>query len=395
MLGLGFSAVGLFFRNHQLLFARIGGVLVILFGLYQLGLFGEIGFLSSEKKLTLSGAKIGSAPLAALIMGFVFSFSWTPCVGPVLSGVLLMATSASNRAAGFGLIGIYTLGFVLPFLACGLFTGTILGFFRKHRNVVKYTTRIGGVLLILMGILMLSGTMNAITGYLSKISGSAETESSAVAESSTPAEDSMPDESEKFADKSTEETSAVLDEGSSETEAESSVESSAVAESSMESSVAAEESSEASEEVFPAPDFELTDQYGQTHRLSDYRGKVVFLNFWATWCPPCRAEMPDIQKLYEEFQKEGREDVVFLSVAYPNLGSEQDIAGITAFLEDNGYTYPALMDEAGVTINDYYISAFPTTFMIGADGNIFGYVTGSISEDFMRKIIGQTLENKR
>ena len=211
VLGLGFSAVGLFFRNHQLLFARIGGVLVILFGLYQLGLFGEIGFLSSEKKLTLSGAKIGSAPLAALIMGFVFSFSWTPCVGPVLSGVLLMATSASNRAAGFGLIGIYTLGFVLPFLACGLFTGTILGFFRKHRNVVKYTTRIGGVLLILMGILMLSGTMNAITGYLSKISGSAETESSAVAESSTPAEDSMPDESEKFADKSTEETSAVLE----------------------------------------------------------------------------------------------------------------------------------------------------------------------------------------
>ena len=81
-----------------------------------------------------------------------------------------------------------------------------------------------------------------------------------------------------------------------------------------------------------AVDFELTDQYGTVHRLSDYRGQVVFLNFWATWCPPCRAEMPAIQSIYQETQ-EGWDDVAILGVASPNLGSETSEEGIREFLE--------------------------------------------------------------
>ena len=87
-------------------------------------------------------------PAVALVMGFTFSFAWTPCVGPTLSSVLLMASSAESSAAGFLLIGVYTLGFVLPFLAVGLFTGTVLDFFKSHQNVVRYTVKIGAVLLI-------------------------------------------------------------------------------------------------------------------------------------------------------------------------------------------------------------------------------------------------------
>ena len=155
--------------------------------------------------------------------------------------------------------------------------------------------------------------------------------------------------------------------------------------------VPGEAESETEAEVYSAPDFTLTDQYGTVHTLSDYRGKVVFLNFWATWCPPCRAEMPDIQKLYEEFEEEGREDTVFLSIAFPGLGNEKDVEGITAFLEENGYTYPALLDEKYNTMTDYYITAYPTTFMIDREGNIYGYVTGSISEEIMRDIIAQTM----
>ena len=73
------------------------------------------------------------------------------------------------------------------------------------------------------------------------------------------------------------------------------------------------------------------------------------------------------------------------------MSGETDAAGVARFLEENGYTYPALMDEAGQTAGDYYITAFPTTFMIDAQGNIFGYVTGGISEEFMWSIIDQTL----
>ena len=112
-------------------------------------------------------------PVTALVLGFTFSFAWTPCVGPTLGSVLLMASSASTAGLGFLLIGVYTAGFVIPFLAVGLFTGVVLGFFRRHQKVVRYTVKVGAALLILMGVMTLTGFMNGITGYLSQFGGTA------------------------------------------------------------------------------------------------------------------------------------------------------------------------------------------------------------------------------
>ena len=95
-------------------------------------------------------------------------------------------------------------------------------------------------------------------------------------------------------------------------------------------------------DVYKRQDFTLTDQYGQSHTLSDYQGKTVFLNFWATWCGPCKMEMPDIQALYEDWDENAGELVV-LGVAGPNIGQEGSAEDITAFLEENGYTYPCLL----------------------------------------------------
>lgn len=117
ILGLGASAAGTFFGEHRMLFARIGGVLIILFGLYQLGVFGSSLILSKEHRIPFRIGKMTMSPVTALIMGFTFSFAWTPCVGPALTSVLLMAGSAQTEALGFLLIGVYTLGFILPFLA--------------------------------------------------------------------------------------------------------------------------------------------------------------------------------------------------------------------------------------------------------------------------------------
>ena len=97
-------------------------------------------------------------------------------MGPALASVLIMAASAQTQMAGFVLIGVYTLGFVLPFLAVGLFTTTLLEFFKNHMNVVKYTVKIGGILMVVMGILMITGKMNAVTGYLSDISAVSQEE---------------------------------------------------------------------------------------------------------------------------------------------------------------------------------------------------------------------------
>jgi cytochrome c-type biogenesis protein len=152
-----------------------------------------------------------------------------------------------------------------------------------------------------------------------------------------------------------------------------------------------------SQDKIPAFDFTLTDQYGNQHTLSDYKGKVVFLNFWATWCPPCKKEIPDIEELYQEYNL-NKDDVVFLGVtnpkseAYPNNQDEKK-DDIIAFLDDNGYTFPTVFDETGELLQNYNISAFPTTFMIDKEGNVAGYVPGMMTKDIMQNVINQVLES--
>ena len=336
LLGLGLTALGEFFHNYQVWFARASGVIILLFGLYQLGLGRRTMLLEQEHRLPFRLDKLAMNPAVALVMGFTFSFAWTPCVGPTLSSVLLMASSAESSAAGFLLIGVYTLGFVLPFLAVGLFTGAVLDFFKAHQSVVRYTVKIGAVLLIVMGILTLTGATNGLSADLAAVSGT---------------------------------TTQQEDAGG-----------------------AQGESGEIP--VIPAPDFTLTDQYGETHTLSDYQGQTVFLNFWATWCGPCKMEMPDIQALYEEWD-ENAGDLVVLGVAGPGIGQEGSAEDIAAFLEENGYTYPVVMDDTGTLFYQYGISAYPTTFMIDPEGNVFGYVQGAVSREIMDDIVEQTMTGQR
>ena len=379
ILGLGVSALGTFFRDSQVLFVRVGGVLIILFGLYQLGVFGSSAFLGRERRLPFKLDTLAMSPVTALLLGFTFSFAWTPCVGPALASVLIMAASAGTRGWAFVLIGVYTLGFVLPFLAVGLFTTSLLEFFKSHMRVVRYTVKAGGALLVLMGVLMLTGQMNAVTGYLSRISqpGTAEQSEEAgagetdLASGETAASESSPGESSS---------------------GESSSGESSPDESPSGEAADASESENEERPVIPAPDFTLKDQYGNTHSLADYRGKTIFLNFWATWCPPCRAEMPDIQHLYETRETEGEEALVILGVAAPNYGQETTEEGIAQFMEENGYTYPVLMDADLELTSAYGIYSYPTTFMIDREGNVFGYVSGQLSLEMMESIIRQTMD---
>ena len=363
LLGFGFTAAGRFFSGNRMLLARIGGVIVILFGLYQLGIFGS-RFLSNEHRLPFRLDRLAMNPLVALVLGFTFSFAWTPCVGPALASVLLMASSANSAATGFALIGVYTLGFVIPFLAVGLFTSTLLDFFKKHQKVVKYTVKAGGILMILMGVMMITGWMNGVTGYLSSFGGTGDSTASSESTSAVPPANSEASQTD----------------------------------SSAPASSAAENSEEGIPEI-PAPDFTLTDQNGEPHTLSDYKGQVVFLNFWATWCGPCKQEMPDIQAMYEEFNQNS-DEVVILGVANPKTDDvpyNQDgtIEEVTQFLSDNGYTYPVVMDTTGEIFAAYGVTAFPTTFMIDKEGNVFGYVTGTLTDSMMHDIVQQTLEGRR
>ncbi|MDL2253933.1 redoxin domain-containing protein [Ruminococcaceae bacterium OttesenSCG-928-I18] len=355
LLGLGFTTLGRFFSGNQVLFARISGILIIMFGLLQLGFF-DFKWTGKVVRLPFKLDRLTMNPMVALVLGFTFSFAWTPCVGPMLTSVLLMASSAKTAGLGFVLIALYTLGFVLPFLAVGLFTGALLDFFKKYQKAVKYTAKIGGVLMILIGIMTFTGWMNNITGYLSQFIPGAE---------------------------STSVSSSAVESGSNSDQVVS------IAEDKPQESSSASSANE--EQAVLAPDFTLVDQYGVEHTLSEYKGKVIFLNFWATWCPPCRGEMPDIQALYEDHgNNEG--DVVILGVVGPGMGQEGSVEHITSFLEDGGYTYPTVMDLDGSIFAQYGISAFPTTFMISPNGEVFGYVPGAMTRAIMDDIIQQTLD---
>lgn len=394
LLGLGASALGHFFQENHLWFARIGGALVILFGLYQLGVFGTSQTLNRERRLPFRMDRWTMSPLTALVMGFTFSFAWTPCVGPAMTSVLLMTASAATRWEGMALMGVYTLGFVLPFLAVGVFTTALLAFFRSHQNVVKYTVKAGGALMLLMGVLMLSGGMERLSGWLSGLSPApAPTPTAAVEETQTPEPTQAPEVTPTPTPTETPEPTPTPE--PTETPAAEVIPTPEPTPTPPEPSETPESEETADPNAIPALDFTLVDQFGNTHSLADYAGKTIFLNFWATWCPPCKAELPEIQQLYENYSREGEDALIVLGVAGPGMGSEGTAEEIAAFLEDNGYTYPVLMDTEGSLFYGYGITAFPTTFMIDRDGNVFGYLTGQMTYDIMVDIVTQTMTGER
>lgn len=342
LLALGMTALGQALHQYQKIIIQVGGILIIAFGLFQLGVFRPMA-LEQDRRIRFPLQKLAMSPLVALVFGFTFSFAWTPCVGPALASVLLMAGSADTALQGFALIGLYTLGFVLPFLAVALFAGGLLKLFQKHRNVVRYTVKVGGALLVVIGLLMVTGWMDTLSGSLA---GSDPQATPTVQVTQQPEVTDTPE---------------------------------------------ATDAPEESQAPIPALDFTLTDQFGNTHTLDQYKGKTILLNFWATWCGPCRSEMPDLQAVYEDYGN-NEKDLVVLGVAAPNLGQEGSAEDITAFLEENGYTYPTLMNEDASLFYSYGISSFPTTFMIDKNGNVYGYIMGAQSREVFDNIIQQTMD---
>ncbi|MFD2629061.1 peroxiredoxin family protein [Oceanobacillus kapialis] len=124
-----------------------------------------------------------------------------------------------------------------------------------------------------------------------------------------------------------------------------------------------------------APDFELTTLAGKQVKLSDYRGQRVMLNFWATWCPPCRAEMPDMQKFQEN------KDVKILAVNLTKTESDPD--KVQEFIDKLNLSMTVPLDKESLVSDQYQIIAYPTTYMIDSDGRIQSVMKGAMNYDLM------------
>ncbi len=148
-----------------------------------------------------------------------------------------------------------------------------------------------------------------------------------------------------------------------------------------------------------APDFTLADQSGQTHRLSDYRGRIVYLTFWASWCDPCLQELPDIEQLYQD-RGSNTGDLVVLGVVFPshsdgsaegNEQHEKTSAGINEFLKENSLTFPVLFDEQGSTFSAYDVTGLPTTYLIDREGYFIGVIPASIERAIMDHFVEEAM----
>lgn len=120
---------------------------------------------------------------------------------------------------------------------------------------------------------------------------------------------------------------------------------------------------------FPAPDFALQDLRGQTHRLSEFRGRIIFLNVWATWCAPCRMEMPSMEHLYRRLNGK---DFVMLAVSEDEDGR----AAAQPFVDELGITFPVLLDPQGVVPPRYGVTGYPETFVIDREGHVIHHTIG-------------------
>ena len=138
---------------------------------------------------------------------------------------------------------------------------------------------------------------------------------------------------------------------------------------------------------FLAPEISLRDTNGNETTLSELRGRPVIVNFWATWCPPCRAEMPAMQRAYMDYADE---KVIILAV---NSINQDSLPAVKQFVDEFDITFPVLLDTQGIAANTYQISSLPTTFFIGKDGIISEVVIGGpMAEALLKSRIDRMLE---
>lgn len=306
ILGISFTVIGSFLKEYKSIIAIIGGIIIIVLGLFQLKII-NFKFLQKEKKLKVNINPNKMNPVVAFIMGFLFSFAWTPCVGPALSSVLIMASSAESMLIGNLLVLIYAIGFIIPFLILGLFTGEVLIFLKKKQHILERIVQVGGILLILVGSYILITNIDITT-------------------SSKLEQNCGIDEETGLASCKT---------GNTTTNNKTS---------------------------YKVEKFILKDQNDRTHNWKDYKDKVVLLHFWSTDCVACKKEIKELEKLYEHYNK-NKKEVVLLSVVSPKL-ERKSSKKIKKIIKQRNIDFPVLLDNTGEFFSKFEIISYPNTFIV-------------------------------
>ncbi len=291
----------------------IGGLVIIAFGLQLIGLL-KISALYKDTRFFSDDKPRGMFGSAAL--GMAFAAGWTPCIGPILGGIIGLAATSGGWRSGLVLSAFYSAGLAVPFLLTGLGINQFLSFyknFRKHLHKVEVAS---GIVLILVGVLVMSGqsTLLATSSFMAWIPN---LEGKLKLDQKTPAPVTT-----------AQNTNFEL-----------------------------------------APDVEFQTLAGQPFRLKELQGQVVLLNFWATWCIPCREEIPALNALQRELQSQGLK-IVGASV-------EDSIDGVNAYQEEVAkFEYQVLLGGNDAKVK-FQQSVLPTTYLIDRQGRIRQKIIGT------------------
>ncbi|NLF79339.1 MAG: redoxin domain-containing protein [Chloroflexi bacterium] len=342
--------------------------------------------------------------LGSLFMGVVFSAGWTPCIGPIYGTVLIKAASGGSVSEAGTLMTAYSLGLGIPFLLTALALDQAQGLFRRLQRNMRAIEAFSGAFLILIGVLVFSGQLERLTriggsqGAFGDLSLNLENCAIAVVEGQVRlgnARDCLSDGvKEDFyiadpkgielvsAEASTSENSASFPDLAAESGGEGSTgldvpsldasapTGAALPEPDAPAAVNAPVGLEIGQR---APDFEAQTLDGETVALSDYRGQMVLVNFWATWCGPCREEMPDFETIYNLHRAEG-----FVVLAVNN---QEEPDTVRTFADELGLTFPIVLDETGTINSKLYRSAiqgYPTSLLLDPDGIIVQRFSGLV-----------------
>ncbi|GIL09088.1 MAG: hypothetical protein BroJett033_5990 [Chloroflexota bacterium] len=301
------------------------------------------------------------------LMGVVFSAGWTPCIGPIYGAALTLAANGGSVAQAGVLLTFYSLGLGIPFLLTALMLDSAQGLLRRLRRHMRHIEIFSGAFLVLIGVLVATGTLQQLSLQFSV--GQFADFSYRIEESvidlfggrETPADAGAAGESQALTDPAAAQPALPSITGLAETSA-----------------------AEIGLDIGQlAPDFEAVTDSGQPVRLADLRGQVVLLNFWATWCAPCRVEMPAFEAA---FQRHGDTDFTVLAV-----NNAESAAAVQAFRQELDLSFPLLVDLDGAVQYRYGIKLYPSTFLIDADGAIIARHFGALTEAQLDSMLASAL----
>jgi len=162
-LGATATALGRMLQYYQEWIARVGGVIIVVLGLYLLGVL-RVGFLAREARVQFKNKPVGF--LGSVIVGAAFGAGWTPCIGPILAGILGLAATSDSVGHGIALLGAYSAGLAVPFLLAAAAVDRFLAWFQRFRKHIVWVERIAGALLVALGLLLATGYFTVLSAWL-------------------------------------------------------------------------------------------------------------------------------------------------------------------------------------------------------------------------------------